>query len=706
MRVQSFLFLKNKDAFDRGVKKLNTNQANSETIINGTYILQEKIGEGGGGEVFRAFHRNLEKSVVLKRIKGAGIGDIRASRVEADLLKNLRQEYIPQVLDFIEWNGGIYTVMDYIPGYSFQEYLKRGTQFKEYNVREWAIELSETLKYIHGQKTPIIHSDIKPGNIMLTPEGKICLIDFNISSNLKGMGAVVTGATPGYAPPEQLQALQYNRQERDMSKWKTVDARADIYALGASLYHILTGKKAVIQPNGYIMDIRSLRPNLNDVFAAIIMKCLEPNPNMRYQTAAELLEDLKNIYVNDRQYKALLKKQNLTYLGTVVGLFFFAALAVLGYFKTGIDREDRYQMLTRKMETAIESGEYDEIEDYFTDAQSLNPEGVDAWYYRAYAFYQEGEKALCVDFIENEALKNRKLTGSSEPKDSLYYLAGEAYFDLEDFSNAVYYYQMAVDEASNVAEYYRELAIALSWNGQPSEAEEALRQAENLGMDSDSLKYVHAEMSEESNDILAAKNLYVECLSTEDEELKIRAYLSAAGCLETLASDEASAEGYRLEEKELLEQAVAELPEYIALRRKLSSTYLALGVLTGEISYFSSAETTLQNSYQQTYGEFGDAPSDYIELSQIYQGWAGYDESKYTEASQTLKEARDRYPKNYKVYMYSAYLEKKIQDRKDYENPDYTFFRSYYQSALTCYEEAGVYDTDMENLKDVYNSTL
>ena len=78
---------------------------------------------------------------------------------------------------------------------------------------------------------------------MLKPDGNICLIDFNISASLDGDTAWVTGYTNGYAPPEQIEALRYNQNELDHSLWKTIDRRADIYSLGAVLYHLMTGKK-------------------------------------------------------------------------------------------------------------------------------------------------------------------------------------------------------------------------------------------------------------------------------------------------------------------------------------------------------------------------------------------------------------------------------------------------------------------------------
>ena len=162
--------------------------------ISDTYEIIEKIGAGNSGEVYKAYHKNLKKYVVLKKIR-AELKDVLNNRAEADVLKNLHHPCLPQVFDFLEADGDVYTVMDYIPGNSFKEYLDAGTEFKEKSVLIWARQICATLSYLHSQKPPIIHSDLKPGNIMLKPDGNICLIDFNISASLDGDTAWVTGYT-------------------------------------------------------------------------------------------------------------------------------------------------------------------------------------------------------------------------------------------------------------------------------------------------------------------------------------------------------------------------------------------------------------------------------------------------------------------------------------------------------------------------------
>lgn len=172
------------------------------TILADTYEIIEEIGSGGGGIVFRARHLRLQTDVVVKKIKD----EIRSKvnlRQEADILKRLKHPYLPRVYDFIETEEGVYTVMDFIHGIDLDTALKQNGRCPQKQVRKWAEQLGEALSYLHSQNPPIIHSDIKPANIMLTKEGNVCLIDFNISLAIGGTMESAVGISVGFSPPEQ-----------------------------------------------------------------------------------------------------------------------------------------------------------------------------------------------------------------------------------------------------------------------------------------------------------------------------------------------------------------------------------------------------------------------------------------------------------------------------------------------------------------------
>ena len=207
-----------------------------------TYEVLEKLGSGSGGTVYKAYHKRLKKEVVIKRLKNQSF-DISANRQEADILKNLKHTYLPQVLDFLTVDHEMYTVLSYVPGQSFKQLMDAGRRFSEKQLVYWGMQLCSALNYLHSQEPGVIHGDIKPANIMLTPEGDICLIDFNISFYLDENTAL--GYTEGYTSPEQYMIALDAESARSLPHYSVIDEKSDIYSLGATLYHLATGRSTL-----------------------------------------------------------------------------------------------------------------------------------------------------------------------------------------------------------------------------------------------------------------------------------------------------------------------------------------------------------------------------------------------------------------------------------------------------------------------------
>lgn len=171
------------------------------SIVGGTYQVIREIGHGGTGVVYLAYHINLQKYIVLKRITRQ-IRSMESLRREADILKNLRHTNIPQIYDFVTENGEVFTVMDYIEGESLDKYISIPNYHSEEQLIRWIRELTDVLVYLGSRKPAIIHSDIKPENIIITPQGSPVLIDFNISLDERSTGRIA-GISRNYASPEQ-----------------------------------------------------------------------------------------------------------------------------------------------------------------------------------------------------------------------------------------------------------------------------------------------------------------------------------------------------------------------------------------------------------------------------------------------------------------------------------------------------------------------
>ena len=321
----------------------------SESLIAGTYRLISQIGAGGGGIVYLGEHIRLGKQVVLKADRRTLTANPEALRREVDALMNLSHTYIPQVYDFIEENGIIYTVMDFIEGESFDKPLSRGDRFSQANIIEWACQLLDALHYLHTRPPHgILHADIKPSNVMLTSQGDVRLIDFNIALALGAEGAVVVGYSTGYASPEHYSRDYMSHVCNPQStvstvlmgaptatlghspdligKKKTVmlNVVSDIYSLGATLYHIISGRR----PAKNAIDVVPIQSNdYSTGFLDIITRAMNPEPHLRWQSAEEMLKAFRDLRGNH----VLVKRHKRRILTATV---IFSLMFMLGIFTT------------------------------------------------------------------------------------------------------------------------------------------------------------------------------------------------------------------------------------------------------------------------------------------------------------------------------------------------------------------------------------
>ncbi|MEZ0395340.1 MAG: protein kinase [Anaerolineales bacterium] len=258
------------------------------TLLHKRYRIVEILGQGGMGSVYRALDENLGVEVAVKENLFTTDEYARQFRLEAVILANLRHPNLPRVTDhFVIGEQGQYLIMDYIEGEDLRQRMERQGVISEEEAILIGAAMCDALEYLHTRKPSIIHRDVKPGNVKITPDGRIYLVDFGLAKIVKGSQATTTGAramTPGYSPPEQYGTAR-------------TDARTDIYSLGATLYAALTG---VIPEDGLaramdnvdLTPIRKRNPRVSRRLAAAIEKAMAVRPEDRFQSAAEFKEAL------------------------------------------------------------------------------------------------------------------------------------------------------------------------------------------------------------------------------------------------------------------------------------------------------------------------------------------------------------------------------------------------------------------------------
>lgn len=288
------------------------------TVIDGKYEILKEIGRGGMSIVYLAMDKHLNKQWAVKEIrkKGNGKNDeivINSLLAEANMMKKLDHPSLPRIVDIIDNGFTIYVVMDYIEGESLDKILNEYGAQPEDMVIGWAKQLCDALSYLHSQKPSIIYRDMKPANVMLKPEGNIKIIDFGIAREYKEQNLADTTVlgTKGYAPPEQ-----YSGQ---------TDPRSDIFALGMTMHHLLTG---VDPRNGEAYaSVRQWNPELSEGIEIIIDRCVEPAAENRYQSCADLLYDLEHPELITKGFK---KKQKLRLAAFLVSIGLSIVMAIAG----------------------------------------------------------------------------------------------------------------------------------------------------------------------------------------------------------------------------------------------------------------------------------------------------------------------------------------------------------------------------------------
>lgn len=319
------------------------------SVVDGKYKILNKVGQGGMSVVYLAMNEKANKQWAVKEVRKDGVRDFEVVKqglvAEIDILKRLNHPHLPSIIDVIDKEDSFIIIMDYIQGNSLNKALEEYGAQPQDNVIAWAKQLCDVLGYLHTRNPSIIYRDMKPANVMLKPDGNITLIDFGTAREYKEKNLADTTClgTVGYAAPEQFGGMGQT------------DARTDIYCLGATLYHLVTGMNPC-EPPYEIKPIRQINPSLSAGLEHIILKCTQRDPNDRYQSAAELMFALEHYKEEDEDFK---KTQRNKLLGFIAALAASAVFGVAALWANGAAEQKKSENYDHIL------AEADAVEDYY-----------------------------------------------------------------------------------------------------------------------------------------------------------------------------------------------------------------------------------------------------------------------------------------------------------------------------------------------------
>ena len=255
-------------------------------VLNNRWEVTSKLGQGGMGTVYMARDRNIstlgqdKKACVVKELRDDYFREEDKEKAqeffrrEQRVLASLDHPNIVRVLDTFDERGRYYLVMEYVEGHNLHDMLmKVGEPFPEKSVIHWAIQICDVLHYLHNHSPPVIYRDLKPSNVMIDTKDHVKLIDFGIARPFEDAEDNTHVASQGYSPPEQY--------------WGQADRRSDIYALGATIYFLLTGQDP---PAFNVASPRKINPEVSEHLDEIVKIATQQEPRARFQSADEMKE--------------------------------------------------------------------------------------------------------------------------------------------------------------------------------------------------------------------------------------------------------------------------------------------------------------------------------------------------------------------------------------------------------------------------------
>lgn len=714
------------------------------------YVDIRPMSEGGMGTLFQAHRLGLDVDVVIKRVKQKYVGKLD-QRAEANILKRLKHSYLPRIYDIIQGSDGyVYTVMDLIPGQDMNQYVKRSGPVDQRTAHRWACQLCEVVAYLHSQNPMIIHRDIKPSNVMITPEGNVCLIDFNTSFTYEN-NKLVNALTDGFAAPEQylprpvaapttqelpateilpteilpteilpnecppteylpqtvassasLQSTSgenLSSHDSGRSSKAALSTRAggyggiskctDVYGIGATLYFLASGRipEKALDP---VTPLSSLSLPLSTTFVSIIERAMEKSPARRFPDAAHMLAALQDVDLLDARYRHFHLARVIT--RTVFSLLFCVSAICAGYGALRLyqGRQNNYLNLVTQSQRLSDQGDLQGALTLLQQAIQMSPDQADAYLQMGVELYRQGQYQQALDLLDNAAAAGN-LSPESLPDNQagdFYYIRANCLYELSDYAGAVDQYRQALAHRQDNNAYYRGLAMAQARSGDLDSAQQTLVTLQDRGAASVDCTVVSAEIHAAQGQYSQALEEYRAVLQqTEDQQTLSRVYLSAAQAARQMGDLDGSVN--------LLREAAQRLGTAATLHTEMLAEVLsekAQADPAGSQACYQEAEDCLKTVIDRGQG---------TELTSLNLAVIQQNLGEFERAEQTLLPLCQQYSTDYRPYMRLAFLYADWQAQAPVGARDYSQVQQYAVLAEEYYRQAeanGATDMEMTRL--------